>query len=660
VDNGTVAFARTDTVSYGGAISGAGGVNLSSGTLILSSTQSYSGVTSVAAASEIVLSAGGSIATSSDVADNGTLDLSATTTPQLASLGGNGTVLLGGQTLTLTKGIDNFSGSIAGTGGLTLTGGSQTLSGGNLYTGATTINGGTLTVTGSILNSAGVTVNSGGILAGSGAVPAVTLSSGGAIEAGAAGSGTLSVNGSITYASGANTIVSVTSAGAGKISVSGAESLAGTLSVASADGTFPVGEKLTVLTAGGGISGNFSSQSFTSNGVEFMPALSYDTDDVYLQVNLIKLSPLLPAGVTRNQQNSVAGIDAAAAGDTLPSVFGSLGNLSSAALASDASAFSSQIGADAAQAGRSLFDPFVDAIFDHVAQLQSTGAPRPRIAAPDSDVWATGFTGAAVTAGEPDSFGTDKFRSSVAGFALGGDWDLSRIFRLGGALAAGSSNFHVSAAQSTGHVNAIQGAGYGLLQLGTRLYASFAGALALDNVSTDRLVTTTTESDALRGKMSGLMFGGRLESGVELGWIIPYVALNDDMFHAPAYSETALSGSPNFALSFLSQNTNDPAVEAGFRQRAETGTARWRLAFTDQLAWVHNMSPVPAASAGYAALSGSAFTSFGARLPTNAGLFDLGVAVQNRDGFGVGLNFRSLLATDQQSYTAMGSLTYSW
>ena len=161
-------------------------------------------------------------------------------------------------------------------------------------------------------------------------------------------------------------------------------------------------------------------------------------------------------------------------------------------------------------------------------------------------------------------------------------------------------------------------------------------------------------------KMSGLMFGGRLESGVELGWIIPYVALNDDMFHAPAYSETALSGSPNFGLSFLSQNTNDPTVEAGFRQRAETGTARWHLAFTDQLAWVHNMSPVPAASAGYTALSGSAFTSFGARLPTNAGLFDLGVAAQNRDGFGVGLNFRSLLATDQQSYTGMGSLTYSW
>ena len=490
----------------------------------------------------------------------------------------------------------------------------------------------------------------------------MTLNSGGAIEAGAAGSGTLSVNGSIAYVSGSNTIISVTSAGAGKIAVSGAESLAGTLSVASADGTIPVGEKLTVLTAGGGISGNFSTQSFTtSNGVEYMPALSYDANDVYLQVNLAKLSPLLPAGVTRNQRDSIAGIDAAAAaGDTLPSAFGSLGNLSSAALANDASAFSSQIGADAAQAGRALFDPFVDAIFDHVAQLQPTGIPMPRLAPPESDVWVMGFTGAGVTAGEPDTFGTDKFRSSFAGFALGGDRSLSPIFRLGGALAGGSSNFRVAAAQSTGHVNAIQGAGYGLLQLGRHFYTSFAGALALDNVSTDRLVATSTESDELHGKMSGLMFGGRLESGVELGWIIPYVALNDDMFHSPAYTETALSGSPNFALSFLSQNTNDPTVEAGFRQRAETGTARWHLVFTDQLAWVHSMAPVPSASAGYAALPGSAFTSFGARLATNAGLFNLGIAVQNRQGFSAGLNFQSLLATDQQSYTGMGSLTYTW
>ena len=31
------------------------------------------------------------------------------------------------------------------------------------------------------------------------------------------------------------------------------------------------------------------------------------------------------------------------------------------------------------------------------------------------------------------------------------------------------------------HANAIQGAGYGLLQLGMHLYSSFAGALALDN-----------------------------------------------------------------------------------------------------------------------------------------------------------------------------------
>ena len=169
-DDGTLGFNRSDATSFGGNISGTGGVSLiGTGVLTLTGVESYTGATSIAGVSTLVVASGASIATSSDVIDNGVLDMTASPAPQLASLGGLGSVLIGAQTLAFTNGADAFAGNVAGSGGLTVNGGAQILSGTNSYTGATVVNGGTLTVNGAITGSSGVTVNSGGTLGGSGA-----------------------------------------------------------------------------------------------------------------------------------------------------------------------------------------------------------------------------------------------------------------------------------------------------------------------------------------------------------------------------------------------------------------------------------------------------------------------------------------------------------
>ncbi|TIV25623.1 MAG: hypothetical protein E5V90_26665, partial [Mesorhizobium sp.] len=139
-NNGTLAFDRSDTYTYGGVISGSGAVNqIGTGTTILTGANTYTGGTAIF---------------------NGVLSVSADTNLGAAS----GGLTFNGGTLQTTSGFtssrnvaltDNgtvqadadlgLTGVISGSGLLTKTGaGTLTLSGNNSYTGGTRILGGTL------------------------------------------------------------------------------------------------------------------------------------------------------------------------------------------------------------------------------------------------------------------------------------------------------------------------------------------------------------------------------------------------------------------------------------------------------------------------------------------------------------------------------------
>ena len=123
VDNATLAFDRSDTVTFGGIITGTGNlVQLGSGTTILTADNTYSGGTTINAGT-LQIGNGGAIGSiTGNVTDNGTLafDRSDAVT---------------------------FSGVISGTGALVQAGsGTLILTGNNTYTGGTTISTGTLQI----------------------------------------------------------------------------------------------------------------------------------------------------------------------------------------------------------------------------------------------------------------------------------------------------------------------------------------------------------------------------------------------------------------------------------------------------------------------------------------------------------------------------------
>jgi autotransporter-associated beta strand protein len=172
VNNATLAFNRTDTLTVANTISGSGGVTQAgTGATVLTATNAYTGATSVNAGTlRAGAAAGGqsfgvnSAVTFANVA-GATLDLNGfnQTVGSLAGGGATGgNVLLGAA--TLTTGGDNtstiYSGAISGSGGLTKVGtGTMSLTSTNSV-GATTVSAGTLDIDG-VLNTGTVAMGNG-------------------------------------------------------------------------------------------------------------------------------------------------------------------------------------------------------------------------------------------------------------------------------------------------------------------------------------------------------------------------------------------------------------------------------------------------------------------------------------------------------------------
>jgi fibronectin-binding autotransporter adhesin len=290
VDNAMLIFNRTDSYTFGGAISGTGSLGQAgTGTTILTGAGTYTGGT-IIAAGRLQLGNGGTTGSIvGNVADGGTFAIN-------------------------RSDAVTFAGVISGPGAFNQAGtGSTILTAANTYTGGTAVNAGALTVTGSIGSSA-VTVASGTSLFGTGTVGSTTIASGGTLAAGTIGTiGTLTVNGNLTFGSGANFLVDTTGPLTDKVAVSGVIAAAGTVTLTGIGGYVPHFGDSGVIATAADVTGGFAAVSDNINGV-LKPTVVVITvaggKQVVYQIVADSLVAALGAGASADQLTIATALDA--------------------------------------------------------------------------------------------------------------------------------------------------------------------------------------------------------------------------------------------------------------------------------------------------------------------------------------------------------------
>jgi autotransporter-associated beta strand protein len=193
-----------------------------------------------------------------------------------------------------------------------------TLTGTGTYAGPVIVDGGTLSVNGNLASASSLTVNAGATLGGTGTVGNTTIN-GGTLAPGNS-IGTLTVAGGLVFTAAASYLVEVSPATADRTNVTATATPGGaTVRASFGPGTYTP-KQSTILNAAGGVGGTFN-PLVSSNAPNFKTSLSYDSNNVYLNLTALNFGP----GLNINQQNVANALSNAFNAGGVPFAVGSLG-----------------------------------------------------------------------------------------------------------------------------------------------------------------------------------------------------------------------------------------------------------------------------------------------------------------------------------------------
>ena len=625
-NNATLAFNRSNALTFGGVISGSGAVQqLGPGTTTLTANNTYTGGT-VVNAGILQLGAGASLAAAGALTVNGgafNLNNNNQTVGALAGTGG--AIALGSGTLTAGDASNTtLAAAISGSGGFIKQGGGVlTLTGASGFTGGTAVNAGTLVVNGSL--ASGVTVN-GGRLQGSGTVGGLVVSSG--VVAPGNSIGTLTVNGSFVQASGSTYQVEVNSAGqSDRINVGGAATInGGTVQVLAQSGTYARNTTYTILNAAGGVSGTYS--SVTSNFAFLTPTLAYDANNVFL--TLFQSSSAFAAGALTPNQYAVGvvldQVNPTATGD-LGAVLNAMSVLSTQQGPAALNAISGQPYADFGTLNVQGAVLFMNALGQQMAAARGgpAGGQRQALAqaceiencdaAGPWGVWASALGGLGSVAGNGNS---STMTYNFGGGAAGIDYRVEPRFLVGIGAGYTAANQWVDSFMGRGWSDSVSVAAYGSFTQGGFYADALAGYAYSSNQMQRQILIPGLQPRTANGSTGANQFLGQVEAGYKLGVYAPALATLTPFgrFQTSSVTQNAFSewGANALSLNVAQQTTNSLRTTIGADLAGAIGLGDTRtLDLALRLGWQHEFAdtgrPITAA---FAAAPVNAFTVYGA------------------------------------------------
>ncbi len=491
-----------------------------------------------------------------------------------ATLTGNTTTLSGGitnaGTLVFQQAADgSFVGTLSGTGTLVKTGaGALTIGSQTGFTGPTAVNAGRLVLAGALPSA--VTVANGATLGGTGTIAALTVVGGGTVAPGT-GVGTIAVTGNFAQASGSVYAAETTAAGlSDRITVGGTATIASgaQLAVTRGTGTYGIGQRYTLLTATGGVSGTYTLVQTASGGTEFR--LAQTGTGVF--VDVARTAASLPSiAATRNQ---------AAVAPALAAL--GVGNAAYAGLTLIPSD-------DAVRAGLDALSGEAHASLRTAMLKDAQGAEdavRSRLLSPTtgSGIWAQAIG----RSGEDDGdFATASAERHGWGGIGGVEIALDGQARVGVAGGYTRTKVGIDARDSFGKVESTHALAYAGGMLGPVALRTGAG-YAWTKTDLKRGVVFPGYAARLTSNYDGDVLHGFAEIGLPHAMfgatVEPFAGVEAYRVHTDAFTETggsaALSGEARketFTLSTLGIRGQTPIVE-GLSARSRIG---WQHAFGD-------------------------------------------------------------------------------
>jgi autotransporter-associated beta strand protein len=275
--------------------------------------------------------------------------------------------------------------------------------------------------------------------------------------------------------------------------------------------------------------------------------------------------------------------------------------------------------------------------------------------------WGAGFGGSNHANGDL-VVGSSNVTTSTHGYAGGMDYHLSPDTVVGFALSGGGVGWDLAQGLGTGRSDAFQSGVYGVTHAGP---AYLAAGLAFANnwFTTNR----TALGDQLTARFQGQSYGARLEGGYRFAapvghervGVTPYAAVQAQDFHTPTYSETDLTGG-GFGLSHAAMNGTDTRSELGGRFDDLTALGTMPLVLRAKLAWAHDWVSNPGLNASFESLPGTGFTVNGAPIPKNAALTTAGAQLWLTTNWSLLAKFDGEFAKGSQTYAGTGTVRYSW
>jgi autotransporter-associated beta strand protein len=647
VDGGTT-LSLTNTVTGPGAL-----VKQGDGTLVLGNGNNhYSGGTQLDGG-VVRLDGSGSVAgTGAITANGGGLDFA------------DGVKI--GNDITLTKDLNanvnpvsavaEEDGVISGPGGLTKTGdGTLILGGDNTYSGDTHVQSGTLEVNGDSSNSHFI-LDHGATIAGDGTLG--SLDAHGTVSpAGDNGIGTLSIAHDLNLYQDSNYVVTAAPDGtADQIKAGGKATIDGAaLDVLAQSGQYKPRTTYDILTAGGGVSGQFGS---TKVNLPFLTAsMTYDANNAYLTLTRNQV-PFDNNGENQNEINAGKGLDQMEQkGDN--ALTDAVSALTAGDVPNALQQLSGESYASLQNAAENGSQDFMSGIWGHMGPAVSDQGAKCGPLDDGRHLWVSAPLAQTQVNGNRD---VSAYTSRTWGVSMGADAEVAKNLTVGVAGGYLSTTQNNDTLHSKGTVNTGSMAVYSQYDVGSWWLGGTAG-LGVGRLSNTRSISFPGYSATANGSApvasAFAKFGGGYRIPTRVGTLEPLASVDVTTTRIGDLSET---GGKDANLNVSGTTQTSVASELGARFTHAFALASGREgAFDVSVAWRHQLkTPANTVSAGFVTGQTALLTYQGWQPPKDSAVVGLGLKVDVSKSSQVSLDYQGEFGSGQKSNALTGQYQYHW